>query len=112
MVNNADRDASAAGGSETQQNQATSGWRAIGGSMLTSPPVAVRVTHVRCRQTKSLGPRLETMTIRGPITPVPSRGASPVVLIPSVPARPSGPAGPGAESCTLIADHAAAGRGP
>ena len=102
-MGDADRDASAAGGSETQQNHATSGWRAMGVSMLTSPPAAVLVTQVRFRQTKSLGPRLETMTMRGPIAALPPRRLT-SALVSSVPAWEAGlvgratPAGHAGES--------------
>src|SRR2546421_480483 len=57
------RPGSASGGSETQQNHATLARLASGVSMLTRPPVAVRVTHAPSSQTKSLGPRLATMTM-------------------------------------------------
>src|SRR5437879_1301154 len=59
---------SASGGSETQQHQATSGRLANGASMLTSPPDDGRMRHWLSAQTKSLGPRLATITTRG-LTP-------------------------------------------
>src|ERR1039457_3280256 len=53
----------ASGGSDTQQNQATSGRRASGSIMLTRPPDAGLGTHRSCCQTKSFGPRLEIRTM-------------------------------------------------
>src|SRR6516165_2799223 len=63
VVNRPLRASVASGGSETQQNQPTLERRASGVNMLTSPPVAVRVTQAPSCQTKSLGPRLATMTM-------------------------------------------------
>src|SRR5579875_1071054 len=65
VVNSPEREASASGGSDTQQNQATSGWRASGVSMLTRPPAAGRATQRPLRQMKSLGPRLAMIATRG-----------------------------------------------
>src|SRR5688572_9635271 len=52
----------ASGGSETQQNHRTSSRWASGASMLTSPPDASMGVQAPSFQTKSLGPRFDTMT--------------------------------------------------
>src|ERR1700738_4807486 len=75
VVNKPWRACWASGGSDTQQNHATLERRASGVSMLTSPPVAVRVIQAPSSQTKSFGPRLATMTIPAPVSATTSDGS-------------------------------------